>query len=359
MISARGSVLAACVAAVCAAGAPGCTEGEPLPAFDAGQAVIEARAALRQAVAAKDPTTRIHALEALAQVSGPRAGGVFLQALADENPSVRIAAAMAVGDSACAAAKARLVAMAGDKHLEPDRRVLCATIYALHRLGVEQYHAQLADLLTDGEAEVRALAAMAMGRIGDPSAIEPLKIILDDEQDPAVKLQIHESLALLGEARSRVLLEGYTKGYFLDLRLAAIPALVRSRSPRARPVLQGLLRRARSPRVRVAAARGLAEMGVVEDAGYAACLRAVRHPRDVLNEAYAGQRKVTDLEAASLQQLAALALGPMKRPAAVGVLLPLLSSSDGSIRVAAAMAILKLLDADGATPATRPAAAVP
>jgi hypothetical protein len=52
-----------------------------------------------------------------------------------------------------------------------------------------------------------------------------------------------------------------------------------------------------------------------------------------------------------LQHLGALALGNMERQSAIDLLHPLLESSNGQVRVAAAMAILKLLGHDYAPPA--------
>ncbi len=321
----------------------GCAPSESVMVTDTTNAFIDARATLRQAAEDGNPVTRSHAIEALTQTSGRRSGGLFIQALGDENPAVRFAAAMAVREVKYARAKPRLLKMAKDKKLEPDKRVLCAVIHALHQFGNNEYTYALGELLFDKESEVRANAAMVMGRMGEPTAIGPLKTLLSDEQDPAVKLQIRESLAMLGDTRSQHLLEAYTKGYFLDLRLAAIPALAKTTPRRAMYVLRGLLANDKSPRVRIVAAGALAGLGEIDEAGYKLSLNAAGNPRRVLKDAYGENRRIKEIEVKSLQRLAAISLGNMKRDIAVDALHPLLKSSDGGVRVAAAMGILKLL----------------
>jgi hypothetical protein len=183
-----------------------------------------------------------------------------------------------------------------------------------------------------------------MGKMQEPSAIGPLKTRLNDEQDPLVKLQIIESLALLGDAVSSLSLEAYTKKtLFMDERLVAIPAMARVRSNTAGPVLVELLQsRRQAPRVRVAAAGALGMLGQSNPTGYALCRAAVNDPRRVLDEAYEG-RPGSDLEVSSLQRLAAISLGWMGEQAAVADLHRLLNNPDGAIRAAAAMSILRLL----------------
>ncbi|MHC4981979.1 MAG: HEAT repeat domain-containing protein [Planctomycetota bacterium] len=332
------------IAVLSVTAAVGCKPSVPPDAGYVGRALVDARTTLRRAAEAEDPLTALYAIKAMTEVALEESGGLFLQALESENhPVVRFAAAMAVGELRYERAKDKLVSMAEDKSVEPDKRVLCAVIYALHRLGVDTFNYALGDLLFDSEFEVRASAAMVMGKMGEPTAKGPLKTLLADEHEPAVKLQIRESLAMLGDSRSRHLLEAYTKGYYLDLRLEAIPALARTDSRRAMYVLRGLLANDRSPRIRAVAAGELARLGEVDEAGYSFCLDAVRNPRRIMQKAYGGARKVSDIEAESLQRLAAMSLGNMRRRGAVGVLQPLLKSPDGGVRVAAAMAIIKLL----------------
>jgi len=321
----------------------GCAKPEPRMAVDATRAYIDARVKLFQAADANDPVVRSQGMEALVETIGYQAGGVFKQALSDKYPSVRFAAAMAIGDVKYKPALATLVKMA--KEAESDKRVFIAVIYALCRLGNTDYASQLGTLLFDTEREVRADAALVMGKLGEPSAIGPLKTLYGQEQDPAVQLALVEALASLGDNKSADVLEAYAKMSFLDLQLVAIPAIARSGSPRAVAALRRLLPERQPPRVRVAAAGALAKLGIVDERTYELCCRAAEDARGVLQKTFGKNRKIPAVKVYSLQRLAALSLGQTNREPAVDVLYPLLNSPDGSVRVAAAMSILKLLAA--------------
>jgi len=327
------------------AGTTGC-RGPKLPAVNPRMAYIDASSTLRQAADDPDPTTRAHAIEAISQTMGKAAGGILKQALRDAYPSVRFAAAMAVGELRYEPAKEVLVAMARSKgedpSAEPDRRVYCAVIYALHSLGDTSHTSELGSLLFDDEKAVRANAAMVMGKMGERSGIVPLSTQLAEEQDPSVQLQLVESLAMLGDPKNAIRLEAYTKTQYLEDRLVAIAALERIQSSRSAQVLEDLLGSRQPPRVRVAAAGALARLGRTDPRGYKFVLRSARQPERVMAETF-GERGTSEIEVRSLQRLAAIALGWMDKPEAVSVLHPLLQSQDGGVRVAAAMSILRLL----------------
>ena len=89
----------------------GCMPPE-LPAIDRQKAHIDASAALRQAADGPDPVTRANAIEATSQTVGIKAGPLFKQALEDQYPTVRFAAAMAIGDVRYQPAKAMLLGFA-------------------------------------------------------------------------------------------------------------------------------------------------------------------------------------------------------------------------------------------------------
>lgn len=339
------------------------------PQVEPGLAYIDAKTALLRAADDSDSATRLHAIEALASTLGVEAGDLFREALSDQNPAIRFAAALAVGEARYEPAKPGLAAMAANKEVEPDKRVFCAVIYALYALGDDTYAGELATLLFDREREVRMDAALAMGRMGEPSAAEPLKALLRNERDEGVKIQLLESLALLHDSWSAEVLEAYTKGYFLDLRLVAIPALGRAGGVRAPRVLKDLTHPRHPVRVRVVAAGELARLGHGQPELYELCARSVRQPEQVLADAAKRSRKLTDTDAASLRRLAAISLGWMKDERAVNVLYPLLKCPDGGARVAGAMSILRLLKhyrvqattlaAPGPTPPPPPAATQP
>ena len=310
--------------------------------IDPEKAWIDAKSALLQAVDDESPLTRTNAIEALGETLGQEAGAVFLEGLGDAHPTVRFASAMVVGDLRYAPGKDRLARMAQDKQAEPDRRVLCGVLYALHRLGDDRFTGELGRLLFDAEAEVRANAAMAMGKTGAPSAIGPLKTLLGDELNPKVRWQIRESLALLGDMPSMLRLEGFARQPDPALRLLAISALGRIRSDTAVPALRKLLSKRNPPRVRVSAAGMLARLCEVDPSGFELCLASVRDPAAVLRKHGGRAGTAPPAQCSSLRQLAARSLGWMGRTEALDALHAVLSSQAGSARVAAAMGILRL-----------------
>jgi len=339
----------------------GCGPREPEVLIDPGRACIDAQAVLQQAAEDKDPATRAHAVEALAEARGAQAGGVLRQALSDPNPVVRFAAAMAIGDIRYAPAKDDLVRMVQYKAAgaERDKTVYCAVIYALFRLGETQHATPLGRLLFDNEREIRANVAMVMGRMGEPSAIGPLKSLLTDEQDVGVQLLVVEALALLGDQRNARIIEAYTKTQYEDERLVAIRALPEISSPATVIVLSGLAAPFEPPRVRIAAAEALGRLGKKDADLTRLCVQAASNPMKVLADAAKPGQEIPSTWVTSLQQLAAIALGRIGEPAAVNTLHPLLRHKDGAVRVAAAMSVLRLFPGAGVAPpkpASRPTA---
>ncbi|MBN1943670.1 MAG: HEAT repeat domain-containing protein [Phycisphaerae bacterium] len=311
-------------------------------ATDPQRARMDARTVLLQSVHSSDPLIRTHAVEAIGRTLGDQEGRILLQGLADPAVSVQYAAAMAAGDIAYRPAGPRLVEIVKDPH--SDQRVVSAAIYALHRMGSDAYTGQLAVLLHSEFDEGRAAAAAVMGKMGEPSAIGPLRSMLVDEKTPAVRLAIVESLTRLGDSASAQMLESYAKQYFLDLRLAVIPTIGELHVPGAQRILRQLLRNAKNPpRVRVAAAGAMGTLGMYANDGYQMAQSALENPDALLREFYGDKHAVSDVERSSLQQLAALALGKMGNQKALAVLHPFLQEDDPAVRVAAAMAVLQLL----------------
>lgn len=93
--------------------------------------------------------------------------------------------------------------------------------------------------------------------------------------------------------------------------------------------------------MRVASAKSLARLG--DTTGYAKALAALEYPRKVLQGMRGSKAEIREVEVAALQTVAAMALGQMKNKLAVDALHPLLSNDRGSVRIAAAQAIMQLL----------------
>lgn len=335
----------AAVATIAACVMPGCIGDGNVISYDPTLAIIDARTQLYQAADNSNPAYRSNAIEALAEVEGYKAGGVFKQALDDPKPLVRFAAAMAIGDAKYTPALEKLLKMANpSERLEPDKRVFCAVIYALHQLGNDDYAGELGELMFDEQEEVRADAVLAMGKMGDASAIGPLNTLLTDERKENVKLVIVEALALLGDQKSAAMLETHIRRRFIEDQLIAINAMAESPSSRSPHVLYNTMMRVKEEViVRCAAAASLAKIGHPEEYGYRLCVNALEHPREIMREKSGENRPITRMDVVRLQQIAALSLGDMERNDAVAVLLPALKLEEPSVRIAAARSILKLL----------------
>ena len=346
----KGIILLA-AAGLIAAAAAGCNgKRHDVMTSDPRVARAQALGALHRAAADSDKFTRAKAIEAMVGVLGPEAGQVYISALGDAGPNVRFAAAVAVGDLKYAPALPRLLDMARYKQPRAERQitVYCGVIYALHRLGRTEHTPQLAGFLSHRGAVVRANAAMVMGRMGVPSAARPLRAMYNDEQDPAAKLQAMESLARVGDLRALAELESCVcQPSLLDEKLVALRAMGELGSDRTVRVLRDVVRSPyEPPQARVMAAGSMARLGTVTDFGYDLCLTSAGEPGGVMAAAVGGNydpNTVDPMMLTTLQRLAVISLGWMKRTGAVDVLVDLLDSEDGGVRVAAAMSILRLL----------------
>ncbi len=342
------------------------------------QARTDAYVVLLRSADDKDPFARCAAIEALADVRGARDGKLFLQALQDKDPVVRFAAALAAGTCCLQEAKPRLISMADDKTVEPDRRVYIGVIYALYRLGEIRYCTDLVKmLLEDREVEVRGAAAEVMGMMGERSAIRPLKLLHDQEvnaRNPQARWQAAESLARLGDSLGENLIAGYTCSAYQDERLFGARAMEQIVRPSFVPALESLLSgRKQVPAVKVIAGGALARQGEFRADAYDLCIRSLRDPQKVFTDggiSYGPAQMVQECN--KLQLLSAIALADMHRQEAVDTLRPVLQSPSGQVRVAAARSILLLigdidtLSASAATqastapaPAAKAAPAVP
>ena len=308
---------------------------------------VDARNILLQAATSGDRLTRVHAMEAIGRLGDKSMASVLIPGLDSEDPLIMFAAAMALGDiGGCPQAVGKLEQIAGNS--ESHTSVVCACVYALHMSGVDKYMFLLGPVLVSDSVSDKSNVAFVMGRMNEPSALTPLRTLMNEESDPRVKYNVVEALARLGDTRAIKIMESYAKGYYMDVRLAAIPVIPSIKHPRARMLLLDLLDQTRPPRVRVAAAGALGQLGI-ED-GYDVCVQALRTPDSVLTE-QKNPDPVKNRHAvaaiASLRRLAAISLGKIGKKEGVDELIPLLGDSDGSVRIAGAMSITRILEPGG------------
>lgn len=306
------------------------------------QAKVDARTTLLTTLSDRDPYVRAHAVEAVGKAFGTSEAGLVMHALRDPAVVVRNAAVMTLGEMKYAPAKPRLVSIVLDR--KADQRVVCAAIYGLARMGNKDYLYMLPIMLTGEFAPGRAAAAEAIGRVGDRRALKPLRSLFREEHDPAVRLAITEAMARLGDVTSQKVLEAEARGVYVDLRIAVIPELVRIGTPDAERTLVYIRTHSTTPpRVRLAAAGMLAELGHADEEFYEGCVDALENPAQMYRDFYSDDITLNPVDLTSLRRLAALALGNIGWPKGVTPLHACLNDPDGSLRVASALAILKIL----------------
>lgn len=145
------------------------------------------------------PSVREAAARALGRIGDPSAVGPLAGALGDGDASVRHAAAWSLMDLGLPAVQPALGVLIHGSH---SARASAAKV--LGRLGDLQALQPLIHALGDGHSDVRAVAAEALGRLGDALAVAPLIHALDDSDD-LVRVSSATALAILGAAAAPAL----------------------------------------------------------------------------------------------------------------------------------------------------------
>ncbi len=213
---------------------------------------------LKRAAFSDDPVLRMQAIEGLQEVA-PEEGLTCIEKNLDNGyAGVCFAALMAVGGIGDDAAIEMIRLRAEDR----DPSVRIAALYALHRLGDRSRTGELSELLLKHrDARVRANAALAIGRLGEPQSAELLQLALRREKKDAVKMQILEGLAMIGDAHGidRLRLYGYSA--VPDQSALALMLLANAYSAEAEDLFRYRLDVADQPEIKLQAARGLGRLG--------------------------------------------------------------------------------------------------
>lgn len=215
----------------------------------------------------------------------------------------------------------------------PWRRALA--IRMLGWLGADEATPELIDHLGDRSRHVRESAVRALGRIGSPSALEPLGALFRNpgRAGPGV---VYDGLIALGDPAEPVF-AGALRSELESVRIAScfgVAAL--AASSEASRLLVPLLADA-SPRVRAAAAESLGQIG-----GGGLPDGLARASRD---------------EEPTVRSAAAAALGSFDDSQAVGLAVNALLDPDRDVATRAAESLVRLSRADAAGPAASDALA--
>ena len=227
--------------------------------------------ALLEALQGEYFTVRSRAALALGKIGEPKAIQPLLYALKDQEDEVRIAACLALGsfkdpstfdditnvllddpkiEVRQAAARALgntqhpgalpyLMEALHDSYWWYEREYAASDLLlAIEKMGVAAVN-PLIEALQDKEGTVRKFAAILLGKLGDPRAIEPLGMALYDLHHEVGKVSA-ESLAQFGVPAVDVLMEALSHPE-MWIRIHAITALSRIRAARVTPILLKML----------------------------------------------------------------------------------------------------------------------
>ncbi len=322
-------------------------------------AIVEATAGNKQA------RVRLAGLEA-AQHAPDAADDLALAGLTDENPAVRFAALVTIGKLKIN----RLADAAVDLMRDEDESVRAAAIFAVKRNGRDVDLSPLGRMLATGKPGARANAALLLGELGDPQAIEMLREMagapmprVSSAQRAWVRLQFAEAMIKLDPNDAEVL--GTIRAAMFspldDVRVLSMQILGEVGDEAVRNGLKHVLERDNPIQVRIAAAQALVRMGdntaapTLMDAS-AYDVEALRDDledflrdrgrQDVGPETRAVREMLADEKqlrrnAAEVRAQAAVALGWVRSPRAVDRLIGLMEDPDPIVSVAAASAVLR------------------
>jgi HEAT repeat protein len=125
---------------------------------------------------APDVDARWWAVRLLAEFGDSGAPDLIIQALEDEDTSVRQCAALAISQNVDQRAVPGLIRLLSD----PDSLLVRLAANALVAIGTSAVHALL-DVLREGEQVARFEAVRALALIGDPRAIPGLMAVLEED----------------------------------------------------------------------------------------------------------------------------------------------------------------------------------
>lgn len=284
-----------------------------------------------------NPVVRADAMEAAGLVLGSNARMWLRDGLDDEHPAVRFAACMAMGKLEDPGDPSVVAPLCHDE----DPNVRIGAYFVMERTGNYRYRVAWRDLLTHHpDPRIRRNAALALGHLEDPAVKPLLRRAASMDADEGVKVQALEGLALLNDrdAIGQFLYQSFGGPGFKQP--FALLTLGRTADPRAVPALRRGLDSAPYLEARLAAARSLALQGHAQE--------GLDKALDALDWSDADPKLVDDPpdnQIMRIRTMAAMALGQIgDRKALPGLIRRMEDPSDPRVQLAAATAILMILD---------------
>lgn len=284
---------------------------------------------IREALADDNPLIRVNAIEVVATTKQTRLMPKVQRLLKDKFVPVRFAAALAVGDLQYSLAKSEVAPLLQDE----NENVKIAAIYAMSKLGSPDSFQLLRKAIASKDQTVRANAALLLGKSGDKSALKFLYWTLQrEDSDDGVRLQTAEAIAMLGDERIFPKLWAMLISTYADDRIMGIRAMGALATVQARNALVTMLDDD-IVEVRLAAAEQLGMLG--SSTGELEVL-------DVFTKNLTADLNKMGLERVNV--LAALAIGRIGTPQLTNFLPQLLKNQSKSVRIAAAKAVFQCIE---------------
>jgi len=186
-------------------------ESDPVVAAGAARLVgdlqiTEAGPALAQLLAHEDPSVRLAAVEAAISLKASTVAGSLQHALDDPDRDVRVAAARALGSLRYGPAARALGDIASGKAIRTADVGEKVAVFEAYGIVAADGGVRLLEDLLNGKSflgkrepgEVRAAAALGLGRIGTPAARKALEKAMDDD-DPVVRSNVGRALRREGQ----------------------------------------------------------------------------------------------------------------------------------------------------------------
>ncbi len=299
------------------------------------RALATLRQGMRYEVA---PVVRCQAVEAM-RLGAPETGLPWIRAaLRDESAIVRFAACVALGELRDADSQTRIRGLLSD----PNPSVQVAAIFALHRLGDPSQTHRLADTLLYGrDAAARRNAAMVLGKLGEPGAVQILARVMNN-RDEGLRLQALESMAQLGSREAMQELQFIAHSGLGAMEVLAITALGSTEDGRFIKMYRYKLQTATHIETKLAAARALGRLGSSE--GLSVAMKNLK-----FNAPQRGGAAAKDdspvAQIVRTRTMAALALGAIGDLSALPALVAAMDDPyDPRVELAVALATLQILD---------------
>lgn len=310
----------------------GCTQTNGLMTLTNQQNLAgKARKLLMESTGSPSPLFRSHAIEALSETRQTSAVPYILEGLNDSYWGVRFSACLAIMKIKETSAKPQLVKLV---QTDPDKSVRAAAAGTLHVLGDTRYTPLLGQTLFDKDVVVRRNTATVLGLTGKPGAIRLLKSAAIRDEDVSVKLQAIEAMTLLGDTWTQRLMVNNTRSVFDDECILAMLALARAKVDAAGDMIAYVYERSGAADrlgMKLVAARALA------------MLQDYRGKKTALNAL--NYRSGNAARSAVIRNLAAMALSEMGDASTLDALERAMSDPNEDVRIAAALAVLKIMNA--------------